>query len=445
MRPQPTDVAIVGGGASGVLLAAQLVRQGAGRVRVTLIDRGPEVGLGVAYGTACADHLLNIPASDMSALAEDPDHFVRWLQAGGIDLGDGFLPRQTYGRYLRDLLADTVWQSGARLAIVVGEVVAATEGDDHVQLDLEGGDSILARIAVLATGHRPPASDRGAYRGNPWLREATEGLASSASVLLIGTGLTMIDVVISLLERGHAGPITAISRRGLLPRSHPATPATGGPSAPETLFTDNLSERLARFREAARAEDGWAGVMQTLRPRNAELWQGLDRQQQRRFLRHLRPWWDVHRHRVAPRIGAAVDAAMAVGQLSILAGRIVAMDVGPACVGITIVRRGAATREVRDFDRVIDCSGPRNDVDAQSPLHAGLTTAGLLRPDPLGLGLEVADDNALIPASGVASTRLFALGPPTRGRHWEINAVPDIRRHAARMAEHLIRKMGRRP
>lgn len=431
------DIAIVGGGASGVLLAAQLVRKA--RLRIALIERGAHPGLGVAYSTPCLGHLLNVRASDMSALADEPDHFVQWLARDGSGYGrTDFVPRAIYGRYLQDLLADAVHRSTSRLQIVRGDVVAIRHEKDGVELDVEGQPPLRARKAVLATGHRPPSEDAGAYRGNPWHDEAIAGLPADASVLLIGTSLTMIDVLISLLERGHEGPILALSRRGLLPHSHPPAPIPTPETDTGDLFTGSLSQRTARFRARLRAGLGWPGLMQLLRPHNNDMWQGLDLDQRKRFLRHLRPWWDIHRHRVAPQIGALIDAARARGQLSIIAGRIEIDRTTDEAVEVTIVRRGSDVGENRSFDRVVDCRGPRNEVDVHVPLHAQLVATGLLRPDPLNQGFDVAAGEALIGRDGTPSDRLFVLGPPTRGRYTEIVAIPDIRLQAAEVANGLI-------
>ena len=435
--PSPVDIAIVGGGASGVLLAAQLVRKS--RLRVALIERDAHPGLGVAYSTHCLGHLLNVRASDMTALADEPDHFVQWLARDDRGFGPAdFVPRAIYGQYLQDLLVDAVRRSDGRLQVIGGNVVAIRHEKDGVELDIEDHAPLRARKAVLATGHRPPSKDSGAYFGNPWRDEAIAGLAPDASILLIGTSLTMIDVLISLLEYGHKGPIVALSRRGLVPHHHPPAPIPTPDADTSDLFTGSLSQRTARFRAKLRAGLSWPGLMQLLRPHNNELWHGLDLDQRRRFLRHLRPWWDIHRHRVAPHIGEQIDAARTCGQLSIISGRIEIGRTTNDKVEVTLIRRGSTEREQRSFDRVVDCRGPRNEVDVHVPLHAQLVKDGKLRPDPLNQGLDVAPDEALIGLDGTPSDRLFVLGPPTRGRYTEIVAIPDIRLQAADVANGLI-------
>ncbi len=432
----PADIAIVGGGASGVLLAAQLIRKS--QLRVVLIERSAHPALGVAYSTRCRGHLLNVRASDMSALADEPDHFVDWLARDGGGLGrTDFVPRADYGRYLEDLLADSVQRSEGRLRIVTGDVTALSDQPDGVEIGIEGQQVLKARAAVLATGHRPPSVSSGAYRGNPWREDNIEDLPNDASVLLIGTSLTMIDVMVSLMERGHTGRITALSRRGLVPHSHPPAPIPSPEVDTRDLFTGSLSQRTLRFRRKVRNGLGWAGLMQLLRPHNNELWHGLDHAERRRFLRHLRPWWDIHRHRVAPQIGEIIAAARARGQLSILAGKIRIGHATDQKVEVTITRRGSPAVEKHSFDRVIDCRGPRNEVDERLALHAQMVAHGLLRSDPLGQGLDVSEQEALIGNNGKASRHLFVLGPPTRGRYTEIVAIPDIRLQAAEVAERL--------
>lgn len=436
-RPSPVGIAIVGGGASGVLLAAHLVRKA--RLRIALIERDAHPGLGVAYSTHCLGHLLNVRASDMTALADEPDHFVQWLTCNGSAFGPtDFVPRAVYGRYLQDLLADAVRRSDGRLRVVRGNVVAIRHEKDGVEVHIQDHVPLRARKAVLATGHRPPSSDSGAYRGNPWRDEAIAGLAPDASVLLIGTSLTMIDVLISLLEQGHKGPVVALSRRGLVPHRHPPAPIATPKADTSDLFAGSLSQRTARFRARLRAGLGWPGLMQLLRPHNNELWHGLDLDQRKRFLRHLRPWWDIHRHRVAPQIGALIDAVQARGQLSIISGRVEIGHTTDDKVEVTITRRGSDVGEKRNFDRVVDCRGPRNEVDLHLPLHAQLVKDGKLRPDPLNQGLDVGDDEALIGRDGTPSDRLYVLGPPTRGRYTEIVAIPDVRLQAADVANTLV-------
>ncbi|MCZ0737585.1 FAD/NAD(P)-binding protein [Phreatobacter sp. AB_2022a] len=435
MEHGTTDIAIVGGGASGALLAVRLMHRMTMPVRVTLFDRSARPGLGIAYATTSCAHLLNTRAGDMSAFAEDPDHFRRWA---GVTAG-GFVPRQLYGRYLQAMLADAAAAGRGRLQIVADDVVGLRPAASDLILTTAGGASLAARFVVLATGYRPPAADTGlAWRRDPWGSDIFDGLDPAGQVLLVGTGLTMIDMVISLMERDHLGQIVALSRRGLLPRTHPPDAGAGAGADTDLLFAGRLSRRLARFRALSEAAGGWEAVMQDLRPRNGALWHSLDDRQRRRFLRHLRPWWEVHRHRAPPSVGVGLKAVIAAGQLTVLAGRLLAIEATGEQARVTVQLREGGRHETHVFDRVVDCSGARCDPDDADRLQAQMLRDGLMRADRLGLGIDVDGRDRVLDRDGVASQRLFALGPPTRGRHWEITAIPDIRRRAAELAEALL-------
>ncbi|CEJ13961.1 hypothetical protein BN1110_04288 [bacterium YEK0313] len=435
MEHGTTDIAIVGGGASGALLAVRLMHRMTMPVRVTLFERSAQAGLGIAYATTSCAHLLNTRAGDMSAFAEDPDHFRRWA---GVT-ASGFVPRQLYGRYLEAMLADAVAAGRGRLQIVTDDVVGLRPAASGMVLTTAGGASLAARFVVLATGYRPPATDAGsAWRRDPWRSDIFDGLDPAGQVLLVGTGLTMIDMLISLMERDHLGQIVALSRRGLLPRAHPPDATAGATAATDLLFAGRLSRRLARFRALSEAAGGWEAVMQDLRPRNGALWHSLDDWQRRRFLRHLRPWWEVHRHRAPPSVGVGLKAVIAAGQLTVLAGRLLAIEATAEQARVTVRLREGGRQETHVFDRVVDCSGARCDPADADRLQAQMLRDGLMRADRLGLGIDVDGRDRVLDRDGVASQRLFALGPPTRGRHWEITAVPDIRRRAAELAEALL-------
>ena len=435
------DILIVGAGASGALLALHLLRHSAGRLGVVLVERGPEVARGVAYGAQAGRHLLNTRPGDMSAWPDEPGHFAAWLASEGVAGRAGFFPRESFGRYLAGLLDHAIQAStGSRL--IQGDVADIVEGVGGMTARLADGRSLSAHRIVLATGHRPQSRESGPIFGDPWSAAALAGLAPDADVALLGTGLTMIDMVGALRDRGHRGRILALSRRGLLPRVHPETaPAAAHHDLPEAFAMGELSQRLAAFRRLVRAGESWSVLMHTLRPHNGALWEALDETRQRRFLRHLRPWWDVHRHRVPPDAWQLVDEAMGQGRLSVVRGRIAGLDAGAAHVALRFSRHGSSSVEAARFDRVIDCRGPRHDIAADDGLLKRLTAKGWIRPDALGLALDVDGDGHVVAADGERSHGLLAFGPPTRGRHWEITAVPDIRKKAQAMAAQLVQEL----
>jgi uncharacterized NAD(P)/FAD-binding protein YdhS len=409
-------VAIVGAGYSGTIAAVEIARA-APSASVTLIEKSGRFAAGAAYGTISPGHLLNVRARNMSALAGDPGHFAAWAAGEGHD-SDSYVPRRDYRRYLAALL-----DGEPAIDQVTGEAVAVEDG----AIRLDSGERIGCDVAVLAGGNYPsrlPAAFGANAISDPWSVTGAAALeivaARGGDLLLVGTGLTMVDMAVSLEEAGFEGNILACSRRGLLPRAHVSPP-------PAPLDWDPPA-RLADLVRGVRAREPWRAAVDGLRPHSIALWQGLTEAEQRRFLRHLRPWWDVHRHRIAPEVAARIEAMRASGRLGILAGRIARVE-GEE---VTIARRGGGTL-ARRFAAIVNCTGPEGDIKrVDDPLIRHLLGSGRARPDRLGLGLEV-DGSSRVAGSG-DSPALYALGPLTRGNFWEIVAVPDIRGQAAAVA-----------
>ncbi|MBL8660213.1 MAG: FAD/NAD(P)-binding protein [Rhodospirillales bacterium] len=443
-------LAIVGAGFSGTLLALHLSRHDRFNRRIHLFEQRASFGPGLAYSTGNPSHRVNTRAINMSAFPDRPDHFVEWLadhaRRNRLEqpTGYSFVTRRVFGSYIESLLRAQISDNttSGRLFLVADEVVDLGQDGDLVSIRTAGGRTYTARRVVLATGNPAPGRNDGAYFGDPWDPAAVAGLSPDGAVLLMGTGLTMVDVVQSLLDVGHTGPIIAISRRGLLPRVHTrAEPLRlDRDEIPETA---SLAELTVWFRrQLAKAEaDGadWRSVIDGVRPHVSELWAHLPIDARRRFLRHLRPYWDVHRHRLSPQVNALFQDALARGQLTVHAGRIVELRPDTQTATVRFRRRGvAAVEETLRVDRVIDCTGPATAYrGGVSPVIDSLLSRGWARPDPLNLGLEVDQHGALVQKDGTPSSRVFAVGPLTRGSFWESVAVPDIRAHCARLADHL--------
>jgi uncharacterized NAD(P)/FAD-binding protein YdhS len=413
---------IVGGGFSGTMLAARLAERG---LASTVVNRTPQFGLGVAYSTPFEGHLLNVRSARMSALADRPGHFVDWLRAKRPDLGDpdGFAPRRVYGLYVQDRLGTVETAHPNLIQRLVGEVSAIEE--DGVRLS--DGTRFAADTVVLATGNPAPrTADAGASERiitDPWTPGALDRIGIDDDVLIVGTGLTMIDMLLMLEGRGWRGRATALSRRGLMPRAHGERPDPALKPT-DTLLSAPLSKRLYEARGLA-ANHGWREVMEGLRPITADLWMEADLATRRRIVRHLRPFWDVHRHRVATLIGQAMERLRAEGRLAVVTGRvrgIAADDDGVQLDWRT--RRGEA--ESLKAPWLIDCTGPGHAADTD-PLTAPLIASGKVRLDPLGLGLDLDPVGRVLDRDGRPDPSLFVLGPPARAAFWETIAVPDIR------------------
>lgn len=427
--PNSRGVTIVGGGYSGTILAAELARRG---ISTWLIEGGGKLARGAAYSTTEAAHLLNVPAHNMSAFGDDPDHFLRRFDAAGGERG-GFAERRFYGAYLCDILSEA--EASGHVTSIEGEAIAA-ERDGAWRVTLKDGRHVQSHALVLAVGNEAPSdlptlSRLGPnYISNPWGAAARDALRHAASgkddVLIVGTGLTMIDTVLSLDEAGFSGRILALSRRGLSPRSHALSEPA--PVALDDIPLGSVSALLRWMRSRSIAV-GWRAAVDSVRPHSHSIWQALPLTEQRRFLRHARPWWDVHRHRIAPEVARRVAALIAEGQLQIAAGRILSAREGrdEVLVEIARVRRPATTEH---FGLVVNCTGPLHAISrTDNPLLRSLLDAGAARPDPLDIGLEVEDFGRV-----VGSDALWAIGSLTKGRYWEITAVPDIRVQAAAVA-----------
>jgi uncharacterized NAD(P)/FAD-binding protein YdhS len=397
------------------------------------------MGCGVAYSTTESAHLLNVPAEGMSAIAGEPDHFADRFEAEGGDRR-GFAQRRFFARYLGEILNEAVDTGYVDLLHRVAGSAAASNG--RWRIGFEDGSSIEAEAVVLAIGNQEPATLSAfaqagkRYIANPWAddaRAAVDDLVTNGGdALLIGNGLTMVDLALSLDAAGHRGGILALSRRGQVPRGH----ADYDPAPVEASDVPRGSvRRISRWLRRRSAEVGWRAAVDSLRPHSHELWQSLDVEEQRRFLRHARAWWDVHRHRIAPEVASTIARLIAEGRLQVMAGRVVAAS--PASCGIEVEfrRRGNETSQRGTFAYVFNCTGPLHSIErTRDPLLRSLLEAGQVRPEPLGIGLDV-DGNAR------AGERLWALGPLTKGRYWEIIAVPDIREQAAAVADDIAREL----
>lgn len=424
-----TDVAIVGGGFSGAMLAARLAEVG---LRSAVIDRTGRHGLGVAYATPFDGHLLNVRSARMSALEDAPNDFVHWLQAHAPDHADpsGFAPRRLYGLYVRDRF-QTALASGL-IEPLTAEATAL--GDKTVRL--ADGRLVQARSIVMATGNPAPQTASSAPRviADPWAPGALDAIAPDDPILILGTGLTMVDMIVWLDGRGWRGAATALSRRGLKPRPHGDAAETA--AAPASAMLAGPTSRRLRAARTLATDAGWRSMMEGLRPITAEVWMAAGSPVRARWVRHLRPWWDVHRHRIASVIANELEKLETEGRLAVRSGRIIGVDANQAGVVLRWVRRGQPQAPLAAA-WLIDCTGPGHDP-ARDPLTGPLIAQGRARLDPLRLGLELDADGRVLDAQGRTDPDLFVLGPPARAAFWETVAVPDIRRRIEKLAQTLI-------
>lgn len=432
-----TDVAVIGSGFSAVALALNLVELAPPTARVSLVGARQRQGRGIAYATTADCHRLNVPAGRMSLFADRPEHFTRWLgENGHAATADDFVPRGLYGDYVGDCLDAALKRTANRaaLSLVDAEALRAQAlADGGLLFQLSDGSELAAGISALCTGagtgrlSLPDEAIADAARPflvqNPWAEEWRDRVPEDGDVLFVGTGLTMVDQCLLLMRTGFRGTVHAVSRHGLLPEAHLARRADPLPPVLEP-GRGAVSEMLATLRAAAATTPDWRAAMDGLRPVTQQLWKGWTLAQQRRFLRHAAPFWNVHRHRMAPDVAAEIATLRKTGRLVVHRGRLQALRRDEGVVVAAVQGRALPVA------LVINCTGFERCTVAASPLLSSLAAQGIVEPDPVGFGIAV-DDGSVVPAS---EGRLYALGPLTAGRHFEITAVPDIRVQARDIA-----------
>ena len=459
-------IAVVGAGASGVVAAAAVLRSLKQPARVVLFDGRGSRGAGLAYGTIDPDHVLNVPAARMSAIAEEPDHFVRWLREDGRDhaaswrvaaVPEVFVARGLYAAYLEDVLRTSLEQAhpSAVLEIMNEEIHDIVRRGMGWRLLGQSGAAWITNAVILALGYRPPGLPPGMGADfarhprliqDPWRRGAFEGVLPDDPVMVVGAHLTMVDVALTLDRQGHRGGITAVSPHGLLPRAHGASDSayvlSDLDARPAT--TRGIVRRVRAAAEAEEAQGGsWRSVADAVRPLVPRLWSFLSETERRRFIRHVHPYWEIHRHRLAPAIAEHIDTMRESGRLRVVAGRLTSVAAHDGGFTVGVRKRGANTDTSHHAAWIVNATGPSVRYgDDPTVLLRRLFNGGIARPGPLGLGLDAKDNGALLDAQGSVHADLFTLGPPLRGMLWETTAMPEIRLQAADLARAMTGAMG---
>ncbi|WDI93326.1 FAD/NAD(P)-binding protein [Xanthomonas campestris] len=445
-----THITVIGAGFCGSALVRALAQGADAQVRITLVGVAETFGSGIAYGAARPEHLLNVRAKDLGIDAQAPAAFADTLHLGESGRLE-FLPRLAYGDYLRSELDTAVSAAQASIVRLSQEAVAVERARRGFRVFLANGDAFQTDQVVLAVGALQPQALAGIgprlsvhprYIGWPWQGDALSRLSPDDDVLIVGTGLTMVDVALSLHARGHRGRLLAISRRGLAPQAHLRQPGTAlelPPHLQRAIKDADLRALLRGVRQLSVVVDDWRRVVDALRPHLQPLWQRLELGQRARFLRHLRPYWEVARHRVAPGAADQLAQLQDSGQLQVVAARLLRARWVPDGVEAVIRPRGGADAQTRRFDAVVRATGLDTDIDRTSdPLIAGMREAGLLRADPLGLGVDTDAQLRVRDGTGQVVPGLYCVGPLLRGRYWEITAVPELRVATRALAERLL-------
>lgn len=449
-------IAIIGGGATGTLLAVNLIKNASddgNPLEINLIEETERFGRGVAYSTATDFHLLNVPANKMGAFPDDLNHFHQWLAARRYDFfPNDFVPRRLYGEYLRELFSETLASKPPNVAVNLldDEAVDVLVDDAQAQVILRSGEIVYADKVVLAFGNFPPPhpksenqsfieSDK--YFQNPWCASIYKRINKDDDVFVIGTGLTAVDAVLSLRHQRHAGKIFLFSTRGLLPAVHElgfVYPSFYEELEPLTRITDLLKTVRRHIVAAHRQNSDWRGVIDSLRPHTATLWQNLPVAEKRYFMQHLSRYWNVARHRMPPECAEIIKEMQTAGQLQILKGRLKNIAVGDARRFDVVFSRDGAENAL-SADAIINCIGSESNFRrVESTLVKNLLAKDLINTDRLKMGLDAAPDGRTIDKNGAISTKIFTIGTALKGVLWESTAMPEIRAQANKLASSLL-------
>lgn len=456
MNSSSPTIAIIGGGFTGASVAYHLASAFS---RILVFEPRAALGQGVAYDTRDPAFRINVPAAKMSFMPGNDAHFVDWINrvdalagdAGAIDDGRAFPRRETFGRYVAAQLAPLL--SSGRVTHVREAATRITRRAGRWEIDSDTQNSYQADVLVLATTHPPPsvpAALNDLKTDSRLIADSSEPgaldqIGLSSDILIVGTGLTMADVVASLEARGHRGNITAVSRRGLLPRPHASVQHEPFGNFNDRQLTASrlLRDVRATISDASMAGMSWHAVIDAVRAQAQTFWPNLGIVEQRRIVRHLRPFWDVHRFRVAPQIGRVIEDKQKEGSLRVHAGHVkgVVRQDDRLSVSLRLRRRGPATVKV---DFVINTTGPAHSgVISAFPHLASLFSAGLIAPDALGLGLACDRRGRALNAGGNAQPGLYIAGPLARGTFGELMGLPQVTDYAAAIADEVKREHAR--
>ncbi|WP_047457566.1 FAD/NAD(P)-binding protein [Rhizobium rhizogenes] len=465
-------IAIIGGGVSGAAVAFHLLqRQRLQPGQLFIFEPRARLGAGLAYDTQDPAHRINVPAAKMSLLPDDLEHFQRWIEANDALVGDetavaangNLFPRRAlFGRYIGDMVQPFV--DDGRITHVAEKTAEVRRLNDRWVISGEAGRRLEADILVIATSHPsplPPEPLRRALAGHPRFvvdptrPDAVAAIRADDRVLVVGNGLTSADVIASLTLRGHTGPITAISRRGLRSRGHaPVRQELFGDfvSHPSRTALDLLRLVRATIREAEAEGRSWHAVIDQVRAQGQDLWRAMPLEERRRVVRHLRPFWDVHRFRVAPQVEAASEEAIRNGRLEVLAASVASVETKDEAIDCRLRLSHSAGNIDRQFDAVVVTTGPghRGILETQGWIGA-LADAGYLAIDATRLGLACNAASQALSDDGAVAPSLFISGPLARGTFGELMGLPEVVEHgvfvagqvASAICDHANRKHDR--
>ncbi|MER2102585.1 MAG: FAD/NAD(P)-binding protein [Pseudomonas atacamensis] len=449
-------LAIIGAGFSGTVVAVNFLNNAPKGARLVMINRSGQMAKGLAYGTNSPAHLLNVPAGNMTAVVSDPDSYLKFCQRYDKEIQPStFTTRKLYGEYLEDLLLNAAENAKGRVNFeqITAYVIGLSKNHHSAAIELDNGSTLNADQVILALGHFPPLTPQPLsnfgqsdhYIPDPWSERIPNIEDRDATVILVGGGLTALDVICSLKKRGHTGKIHMLSRRGLIPLPHRQN--RGTVLSHQSLIED-LKKQLTplahlriirRYINSTREAD-WRDVIAALRPITTDLWKSYPEREKRRFLRHLQPHWDVHRHRVAPNSYRTFADALASSQVIPVAGRIKSAHGVHDGIELRVHLRGRPQEAVLVANYVINCTGPNsNPTLVRESLIKKLLNENVITTDVHNLGINVDTSLAVVNGNGDSSEWLSYVGPMLKATLWEATAVPELRIHATALSNKITK------
>jgi len=447
-------IAIIGGGLSGSLVAMNMIRTSDTPLTLYLFEKKQDqMNRGVAYSSQLPYQLLNVTVKDMSLFGDDPGHFAKWLEKNGYhSQPSDFAPRDIFGKYIEDTFKhETAKKKDTEVKIIYREVTGVAKNKGIYKVSFGNGEHIDADKVVLCTGNFPPGDVPGLpqqikesknYISHPWGGFDVNSVPQKNDILMVGSGLTMIDLVLSLHKNRHKGKITVISRRGLLPLPHGDAPdytPAQGPDLKNATATSLLDWVKKSVIEANAMGKNWRSVIDAIRGHIPEMWNALSIEERKRFMRHLRPFWEIHRHRIPGESIAILKKMEQEGSLTFLAGRLQTGELVGDKVKITYRCRNSNINKHVTVDSIVNCTGPETEYrKLRSPLYQSLVEHKLAQTEPLSLGLLATTEGFIIDASGKEDRNMAVVGPPAKGILWECTALREIRLQALKLSEAIL-------
>ena len=455
----PSSILIIGGGFCGVMTMVNLLKKAKSPIEITLFNASYPEGRGIAYSTYSDQHVLNVQTRNMSAFVDDPDHFLNWVKetastnTSAEELPGTYLPRNLYGKYI-----DHIYQNALKskpehvsLRIINEEVIDLDEKENRVEVITSAGNKFSGDKALLATGNHlpgnPPIENKDFFKSrryfaNPWHAASVSNTEGNSPILIIGTGLTMVDVVLGLRENNFSGKIIALSPKGfsiLAHKKHHQQRYILDELSPPYTLTSLYKLFYKHVRNAHRRGESGETVVDAVRSKTQEIWQQLSLEDKKSFMSHVRHLWGVARHRLPGDIHAFIQSLIKDEKLEVLAGRIQNIVENDGEVHVTVKpKSGNDVKELR-VSRVINCTGPQTDITRfNSPLYQSALKKNIVSPDEMRLGIHASPEGAIHSGKSSLNGKIFTIGTLLKGQLWESTAVPELRVQADRMAEMLL-------